>query len=70
MGEGGNLLFFFLLIIPYYLMEPKACNHCDAGGNILADRELRMQDLLNEMYALGIGLGIVFCVNFGTQNAT
>ena len=29
------------------------CNHCDAGGNILADRELRMQDLLNEMYALG-----------------
>ena len=34
-------------------MEPKACNPCDAGGNILADRELRMQDLLNEMYALG-----------------
>lgn len=53
MGEGGNLLFFFLFIIPYYLMEPKACNPCDAGGNILADRELRMQDLLNEMYALG-----------------
>ena len=24
----------------------------------------------NEMYALGIGLGIVFCVNFDTQNAT
>lgn len=24
----------------------------------------------NEMYALGIGLGLVFCVNFDTQNAT
>ena len=33
-------------------MDPKVCNHCEAG-NTLADRELRMQDLLNEMYALG-----------------
>lgn len=33
-------------------MDPKKCNHCEVG-NSLADRELRMQDLLNEMYALG-----------------
>ena len=31
---------------------PQTCNHCDVG-NSLADKELRMQDLLNEMYALG-----------------
>lgn len=32
--------------------ELKKCNHCDVG-NSLADHELRMQDILNEMYALG-----------------
>ncbi len=49
--SGNSSLFSFIYYS--YRQMPSVCNHCDAGGNILADKELRMQDLLNEMYALG-----------------